>query len=209
MKIFKNWFVLLAAVCVLGFSASAAYAMEAPDALIKRISKEVIDAAKSNKELKKGNQKQIYTFVENKIFPYVDFQRMTALSAGRYWRQATPAQKSQLTKEFRDLLVHTYSNAITKVDNQKVEFKPFRMSPNATEAVVQTRIVQPRGGEPVELSYRLYKTANGWKIYDINVLGAWLVETYKGTFASEIGRSGIDGLIRALAQKNKQLSAGR
>ncbi len=208
MKILKNWFVLLMAVCVLGFSASA-HAMEAPDALIKRISKEVLDAAKTNKELKKGNQKQIYAFVEKKIFPYVDFQRMTSLAAGRYWRQATPAQKTQLTKEFRDLLVHTYSNAITKVDNQRVEFKPVRMAPNATEVVVQTRIIQPRGGEPVELSYRLSKTANGWKIYDINVLGAWLVETYKGTFASEISRSGIDGLIRTLAQKNKQLAAGK
>lgn len=208
MKILKNWFVLLMAICVLGFSASA-HAMEEPDALIKRISKEVLDAAKSDKELKKGNQKQIYAFVEKKIFPYVDFQRMTALAAGRYWRQATPAQKTQLTNEFRDLLVHTYSNAITKVDNQRVEFKPLRMSPNATEVVVQTRIIQPRGGEPVELSYRLSKTANGWKIYDINVLGAWLVETYKGTFASEISRSGIDGLIRTLAQKNKQLAAGK
>ncbi len=209
MKILKNWFVLLMTVCVLGLSASAAHAMEAPDALIKRISKEVLDAAKTNKELKKGNQKQIYAFVEKNIFPYVDFQRMTALAAGRYWRQATPEQKTQLTNEFRDLLVHTYSNAITKVDNQKVEFKPFRTSPNATEAVVQTRIIQPRGGEPIELSYRLSKTADGWKIYDINVLGAWLVETYKGTFASEISRGGIDGLIRTLAQKNKQLAANR
>ena len=209
MKILKNWFVLLMTVCVLGLSASAAHAMEAPDALIKRISKEVLDAAKTNKELKKGNQKQIYAFVEKNIFPYVDFQRMTALAAGRYWRQATPEQKTQLTNEFRDLLVHTYSNAITKVDNQKVEFKPFRTSPNATEAVVQTRIIQPRGGEPIELSYRLSKTADGWKIYDINVLGAWLVETYKGTFASEISRGGIDGLIRTLAQKNKQLAASR
>lgn len=208
MKILKNWFVLLMAVCVLGLSASA-HAMEAPDVLIKRISKEVIDAAKTNKELKKGNQKQIYAFVQKKIFPYVDFQRMTALAAGRYWRQATPAQKTQLTNEFRDLLVHTYSNAITKVDNQRVEFKPVRMAPNATDAVVQTRIIQPRGGEPIELSYRLSKTANGWKIYDINVLGAWLVETYKGTFASEISRGGIDGLIRTLAQKNKQLAAGK
>ena len=208
MKILKNWFVLLMAVCVLGLSASA-HAMEAPDVLIKRISKEVIYAAKTNKELKTGNQKQIYAFVQQKIFPYVDFQRMTALAAGRYWRQATPAQKTQLTNEFRDLLVHTYSNAITKVDNQRVEFKPVRMAPNATDAVVQTRIIQPRGGEPIELSYRLSKTANGWKIYDINVLGAWLVETYKGTFASEISRGGIDGLIRTLAQKNKQLAAGK
>ena len=208
MKIFKNWIVFLMAFCMLGLSATA-NATEAPDVLIKRISKEVMDAAKANKEIKKGNQKQIYVLVENKIFPYVDFQRMTSMAAGRYWRQATPAQKEQLTKEFRDLLVYTYSNAISKVDNQRLEFKPLRMKPDAKEAVVYSRIIQPRGGEPIELSYRMEKTDNGWKIYDVNVLGAWLVETYKGTFASEISRSGIDGLIRVLAQKNQQLAAGK
>lgn len=208
MKIFKNWIVFLIAFCMFGLSAIA-NAMEAPDTLIKRISKEVMDTAKANKAIKKGDQKQIYVLVENKIFPHVDFQRMTSLAAGRYWRQATPAQKEQLTKEFRDLLVYTYSNAISKVDNQRLEFKSLRMSPNATDVVVYSRIIQPRGGEPIELSYRMEKTDNGWKIYDVNVLGAWLVETYKGTFASEISRSGIDGLIRVLAQKNKQLASGK
>ncbi len=200
--------VFLTAFCLLGLSTGAGAATEAPDALIKRISTEVLNAAKSNKEIKQGNQRQIYTLVENKIFPYVDFQRMTSLAAGRYWRQATPAQKEQLTKEFRDLLVYTYSNAMSKVDNQRLEFKPLRMAPDATETVVYSRIVQPRGGDPIELSYRMEKTDNGWKIYDVNVMGAWLVETYKGTFSSEIGRSGIDGLIQMLAQKNKQLAAG-
>ena len=208
MNTLKKWFIFLMASCMLGLTASA-NATEVPDALVKRISKEVMDAAKANKEIKKGNQKQIYTLVETKIFPHVDFQRMTSLAAGRYWRQATPAQKEQLTKEFRDLLVYTYSNAVSKVDNQRLEFKPLRMSPNATDVIVYSRIIQPRGGEPIELSYRMEKTDNGWKIYDVSVLGAWLVETYKGTFASEISRSGIDGLISVLAQKNKQLASGK
>ena len=209
MKILKKWYLFLVVLCMAGFAASAHAAMEAPDALVKRISKEVMDAAKANKEIKKGNQKQIYALVENTIFPHVNFQRMTSLAAGRYWRQATPEQKEQLTREFRDLLVYTYANAVSKIDNQRLEFKPLRMSPNATDVVVYSRIIQPRGGDPIELSYRMEKTDNGWKIYDVNVLGAWLVETYKGTFASEISRSGIDGLINALAQKNKQLSLGK
>ena len=107
------------------------------------------------------------------------------------------------------MLVYTYANAVSKIDNQRLEFKPLRMSPGATDVVVYSRIIQPRGGDPIELSYRMEKTDNGWKIYDVNVLGAWLVATYKGTFASEISRSGIDGLIRALAQKNQQLSSGK
>ncbi len=210
MKILKKWYLFLMALCMATLAASAhASSMEAPDALVKRISKEVMDAAKANKEIKQGNQKQIYALVENTIFPHVNFQRMTSLAAGRYWRQATPEQKEQLTREFRDLLVYTYANAVTKIDNQRLEFKPLRMSPNATDVVVYSRIIQPRGGEPIELSYRMEKTDNGWKIYDVNVLGAWLIETYKGTFASEISRSGIDGLINALAQKNKQLASAK
>lgn len=208
MKIFKKWFLFLAAFCMLCLTANAS-AMEAPDTLVKRISKEVMDAAKTNKEIKKGDQKQIYTLVETKIFPHINFQRMTSLAAGRYWRQATLTQKEQLTKEFRDLLVYTYSNAVSKIDNQRLEFKPLRMSPDATDVIVYSRIIQPRGGDPIELSYRMEKTDDGWKIYDVNVLGAWLVETYKGTFASEISRSGIDGLIQVLAQKNKLLASGK
>lgn len=210
MKILKKWYIFLMALCMAGLAASAhASSTEAPDALVKRISKEVMDAAKANKEIKQGNQKQIYTMVENTIFPHINFQHMTSLAAGRYWRQATPEQKEQLTREFRDLLVYTYANAISKIDNQRLEFKPLRMSPNATDVVVYSRIIQPRGSEPIELSYRMEKTDNGWKIYDVNVLGAWLIETYKGTFASEISRSGIDGLINALAQKNKQLASAK
>jgi phospholipid transport system substrate-binding protein len=182
-------------------------AQEAPDALVKRISQEVLDTAKNDKDIQAGNQKKVLELVENKVLPYVDFQRMTALAAGRFWRQATPEQQKQLTDEFRTLLVFTYSGAITQVKDQKLEFKPMRADPNDTEVEVRSQVVQPRGGDPIQLNYRLEKLPNGWKIFDVNVLGAWLVETYKGNFAAEISKGGIDGLIKTLSEKNKRLAA--
>jgi phospholipid transport system substrate-binding protein len=184
----------------------SAAAEEAPDAMIKRISQEVLDAARSDKEIQSGNQKRVLDLVEAKILPHVDFQRMTALAAGRFWRQATPEQQKQLTDEFRDLLVYTYSGAISQVKDQKLEFKPLRADPSATEVEVRSQVIQPRGGDPIQLNYRLEKLPSGWKIYDVNVLGAWLVETYKGNFAAEISRGGIDGLIKTLAERNKRLA---
>ena len=129
---------------------------------------------------------------------------MTALAAGRYWHEATPEQQKQLTNEFRSLLVYTYSGAISQIKDQKVEFKPLRADPADTEVEVHSQVVQARG-EPIQLNYRLEKLASGWKIYDVNVLGAWLVETYKSSFAAEIGKVGIDGLIKLLTEKNKKL----
>lgn len=208
MKIFKK----LLAVVMLAFGSLAlgqtALAQEAPDALVKRISQEVLDAAKSDKDIQSGNQKRILELVEAKVLPHVDFQRMTALAAGRFWRQATPEQQKQLTDEFRALLVYTYSGAIAQIRDQKLEFRPFRADPSDTEVEVRSQVLQPRGGDPIQLNYRLEKTPAGWKIFDMNVLGAWLVETYKGNFASEISKGGIDGLIKTLAEKNKRLATG-
>jgi len=206
--IFKKWFLVIFMAAFSSAVASKASATEAPDALIKRVSQEVMDTAKNDKDILSGNQKKIFAMVEQKVFPHVNFQRMTALAAGRHWRSATESQQQQLTKEFRDLLVYTYSSAVSQVNNYKFQFRPFRADPSATEVIVQSRLVPLKGGEPIELSYRLEKQSdNSWKIYDMSVLGAWLVETYKGNFASEIGRSGIDGLIRTLAEKNRQLAA--
>lgn len=185
----------------------AASAEEAPDALIKRISSEVMDTAKTDKEIQGGNQQRVLDLVEAKVLPHVDFQRMTALAAGRFWRQATPEQQKQLTNEFRSLLIYTYSGAISQIRDQKLEFKPMRGDPKDTEVEVRTQVIQPRGGEPIQLSYRLAKQSEGWKIFDVNVLGAWLVETYRGNFAAEIGKGGIDGLIKTLTEKNKRLAA--
>jgi phospholipid transport system substrate-binding protein len=180
---------------------------EAPDALVKRISQEVVDIAKSDKQIQSGNQRRILELVEAKILPYVDFQRMTSMAAGRFWREATPEQQKQLTNEFRSLLIYTYSGAIAQVRDQKLEFKPMRAAPGDTDVEVRSQVLQPRG-EPIQLNYRLEKSADGWKIYDVNVLGAWLVETYKGNFASEINKGGIDGLIKTLAERNKKLAGG-
>lgn len=206
MKTFNNFFTALCAVVALSFAGNAS-AQEAPDALVKRISQEVLDIAKADKEIQGGNQKRVLDLVETKILPYVDFQRMTSLAAGRFWRDATPDQQKQLTNEFRSLLVFTYSGAIAQVKDQSVEFKPLRIEPTDTEVEVRSQVVQPRGGEPIQLNYRLEKTPSGWKIFDVNVLGAWLVQTYRGNFASEISKGGMDGLIKTLAEKNKRLGA--
>ncbi|HEX8604118.1 MAG TPA: ABC transporter substrate-binding protein, partial [Pseudoduganella sp.] len=136
----------------------------------------------------------------------VDFERMTSLAAGRYWREATPEQKRALSAEFRTLLIYTYSGALSQVRNETIEFKPLRADATDTEVEVRSQVNMTRG-EPVLLNYRVAKSADGWKIYDINVLGAWLVETYKGTFNTEISKGGIDGLIKTLAAKNKQLAS--
>ena len=200
MKLIKH----LIAVATMAI-ATTAFAQEAPDALVKRISAEVIDTAKTDKEIQAGNQKRVMDLVESKILPHVDFQRMTALAAGRHWREATPEQQKALMTEFRTLLVFTYSGALSQIKNETVEFKPLRADPADQEVEVRSQVNVARG-EPVTLNYRLAKTGNTWKIFDINVLGAWLVETYKGTFATEIGKSGIDGLIKALAERNKKLA---
>lgn len=199
----KILFCLLAS---LSFAAGSFAADEAPDQLIKRLSQEILDIAKADKDIQSGNQKRVFELVEAKVLPHIDFTRMTSLAAGKNWRDTTPEQQKQLINEFRTLLVHTYSGAISQIKDQKVEFKPFRGAPEDTEVEVRSQVIQARG-EPLQLSYRLAKSATGWKIYDINVLGAWLVETYKGSFAAEVTKSGIDGLIKTLVEKNKKLAA--
>jgi phospholipid transport system substrate-binding protein len=176
MKMLTKLFAIAAlAVPALSFSGAAS-AQEAPDALVKRISR--MDTAKNDKDIQAGNNARIMQLVEQKILPYVDFQRMTQLAAGRYWRQATPEQQKQLITQFRSLLVFTYSGALSQVRDQKIEFKPLRAAPTDTEVEVNSQVISSRGGEPIQLSYRLEKKADGWKLYDINVLGAWLVEAY-------------------------------
>lgn len=199
---------ILVSLC-LGFSLMAgaqAQAQETPDVLIKRLSTEIIDAAKNDKDIQAGNRQRINDLVENKVLPYINFERMTSLAVSKSWRAATPEQQKQLITEFRTLLIHTYSGAITQIRDQRVEFKPFRGAPDDTEVEVKSLVIQTRG-EPLQLSYRLEKTSAGWKIFDINVLGAWLVETYKGSFAAEISKTGVDGLIKTLVEKNKKLAS--
>jgi len=186
--------------------APARAAIEAPDALVKRVSTDVIDSVKADKDIQAGNTRKIMDLVNTKILPYVDSDKMTAQAAGRFWRQATPEQQKQLSEEFRTLLVYTYSGALSQIKNETIEFKPFRADPADTEVEVKSQVNLTRG-EPITLNYRLSKGPQGWKIFDLNVLGAWLVETYKSTFASEIGKGGIDGLIKKLHDRNEQLAS--
>lgn len=148
--------------------------------------------------------RKLITVVDTKILPHVNFQRMTASAVGRAWRQATPDQQKRLQEEFKTLLVYTYAGAVAQIKDQTVEFRPMRSRPEDTEVVVRT--VVKGQGEPIQIDYRLEKAASGWKIYDVNVLGAWLVQTYQSSFAQEVNASGIDGLIAKLVERNKQLA---
>jgi phospholipid transport system substrate-binding protein len=179
-------------------------AEEPPDAWIKRLSTDVLDTIKNDKSLQSGNLPKSLLLVDSKIMPNVDFQRMTASAAGPAWRKATPEQQKSLQEEFKILLVRTYAGALSQVSDQEVFLKPLRASPDDKEVVVRTEI---RGrGDPVQLDYRVQKTPGqgaGWKIFDLNVMGVWLVETYRGQFAQEINAKGMDGLIATLAERNK------
>ena len=162
---------------------------------------EVIDTIKADAAIQGGDMQRIVTLVDTRVMPHVNFQRMTAAVVGRYWRQATPEQQKRLQEEFKTLLVRTYAGALTQVRDQTVQLKPSRNAPTDNEVVVRTEV---RGrGEPIQLDYRLEKNADSWKIYDVNVLGVWLVEQYRSSFAQEISASGIDGLIAKLAERNK------
>lgn len=187
-----------------GLTGVAQASDEAPDALIMRISNEVLTAAKADKSIKTGDTAQIIALVDSKVLPNMNFQRMTASAVGRGWREATPEQQKRLQDEFKTLLVRTYSGALAQVSDQTISLKPFRGSAEDKEVIVRTEI---RGrGNPIQLDYRVEKTSGqgaGWKIYDVNVLGVWLIETYRSQFAQEINAKGIDGLIESLAARNK------
>lgn len=190
-----------ACVSVVVFVSGGAWAEQAPDALIREVSQDVIDTARNDKAIQAGDLQGIVALVDTKILPHVNFQRMTASAVGRYWRRATPEQRQRLQEEFKQLLMRTYAGALSQVKDQQIHMKPMRSAPGDTEVIVRTEV---RGrGEPVQVDYRLEKTPNGWKIYDVNVLGVWLVENYRNTFAQEINQGGIDGLINKLAERNK------
>lgn len=180
---------------------------EAPDALIKRLSDDTLSAIKSDSSIQAGDINKVIALVDSKIMPNVNFQRMTSAAVGPAWRQATPEQQKRLQEEFKILLVRTYAGALAQVDEQVISVKPMRSAPGDAEVVVRTEI---RGrGEPIQLDYRLEKTPGqgaGWKIYNLNVLGVWLVETYRSQFAQEISSRGIDGLIASLAERNRSNS---
>jgi phospholipid transport system substrate-binding protein len=194
--------LLLGASTLLAIPARAAD--EAADALIKRLSTEVLDSIKADKAIQSGDLSRIITLVDARIMPNVNFQRMTAMAVGPAWRQATPEQQKHLQDEFKILLVRTYAGALTQVSDQTIAIKPMRAAAEDKEVVVRTEV---KGrGDAIQLDYRLEKTPGegaGWKIFNMNVLGVWLVETYRSQFAQEISAKGINGLIGTLTERNK------
>jgi len=201
---FLRILLLPAALCAANVQAQAPEA--APDALVRDLTNSVLETIKADKSFASGDVTKVQKLVDEKILPYVDFQKMTQLAVGRGWRGATPEQREALTREFRTLLVRTYSGALSQVKDHQVQMRPFRALPTDTDVLVRTAVV-PSRGEPIQLDYRLEKQNSGWKIYDVNVLGVWLVENYKTQFAGEISVGGVDGLIKSLTERNRALEA--
>lgn len=199
-----RWALALAAATSLAGPLAAWAADEAPDELVKRLSTDVLAKVRADKSLQRGDINKVVELVDQTILPHVDFRRMTAAATGPAWRQATPDQQKRLQEEFKTLLIRTYSGALNQVSDQTITVKPLRMSPGDTDVLVRTEV---KGrGDPVQLDYRLEKTPGdgaGWKVYNLNVMGVWLVDTYRSQFAQEINTKGIDGLVEALAARNK------
>lgn len=199
----------LVAVWALAGAGAVHAADEAPDAMVQRLSTEVLDALRADKSIKAGDLDKVIALVDKTIMPNVNFRRMTAAAVGPGWRKASPEQQKRLQDEFKTLLVRTYAGALAQVSDQTVHVKPLRASPEDKDVLVRTEV---RGrGDPIQLDYWLEKTpgqGTGWKIYNLNVLGAWLVETYRSQFAREINAKGIDGLIEALAARNLSNAKG-
>ena len=193
----------LSIVLALGLSSSWA-ADEVPDVFIKRITNETLDAVRTDKSLKAGDINKIMQLVDTKLMQHVNFRRMTALATGPGWRKATPEQQDRLQEEFKLLLIRTYSGALTQISDQTIEVKPLRGASDEKNLVVQTEVKGK--GDPLQLDYRLEKTPGegaGWKIFDLNVMGIWLVENYRAQFSKEINAGGMDGLIKSLSERNK------
>jgi phospholipid transport system substrate-binding protein len=197
MDMLRRFLLLL--VAALPFAAAA---QEAPDALVRRVTDELLAIVKVDKELAAGNSRKVVELAEQKVLPHFDFTRMTRLAVGRNWNQASDAQKESLVREFRTLLVRTYSTSISAYRNQTIEVKPTRMSPSDADVTVRTAVIQ-QGGPPIPIDYAMQKTDAGWKVYDVVIDGASLVTTYRGSFNDQIQKGGIDGLVKTLVERNR------
>jgi phospholipid transport system substrate-binding protein len=193
----------------MSFFVGQAYAQSAPDSntpdgLIKIIVADVITSIKSDPEIQKGNIPRVVDLVEKKIVPHTDMRRTTQLAMGKNWSKASPEQQNQLIMEFKNLLIRTYSGALSPLRDQTVQYKPLRAAPSDTDVIVRTVVVGK--ADPIPLDYRLEKTNDGWKVYDINIMGAWLIEAYRNQFTNQISQNGVDGLIRFLQERNAMLA---
>ncbi|MFS4548936.1 phospholipid-binding protein MlaC [Comamonas resistens] len=201
MKITRRmWGMAAGAMLALNLGLPAQAAEETPGLLVKRVSSDVLETIKKDASLRNGDTGKINALVNDKVMPYVDFRRMTSAAVGPGWRQATPDQRQRLQDEFKALLIRTYSGALSQVGDQTITVKPLRMAAGDTDVLVRTQV--NGRGDPVQLDFRLEKQAGGWKIYNLNVLGVWLVETYRNQFAQEINANGIDSLIKTLASRS-------
>jgi len=179
---------------------------ETPDAMVKRIADEVVAIVKTDKDLQAGNSAKVVQLAEEKVLPHFDFTRMTRLAVGRNWQQATPEQREALTKEFRTLLVRTYSSSLSQYRDQKIQVKPLQVAPGDEDVIVRTAILQENGPQ-IPIDYRMEKTKDGWKVFDVTIDGASLVTTYRGTFNDQIQRGGIDALVKTLQERNRSPQA--
>jgi phospholipid transport system substrate-binding protein len=200
----KYLFSFVLAACFTAAPARAAE-MVAPDVLAKSVTDEVLAVIRADKDIQTGNQKKLLDLVEAKVLPHFDFEHMARLAMGKNWRQASAAQQKELTNAFRTLLVRTYTTAFTQYKNQTVAYRPLRMAPDDTDVVVKSLVKQP-SGQPIAVDYGMEKTAAGWKVYNVTIEGVSLVENYRNTFNTEIQRSGVDGLIKSLSNKNRMLA---
>jgi phospholipid transport system substrate-binding protein len=198
---------LLAGAALPGARAADAPAEGSPEAMILSVSTEVLDVIRSDKGVRSGDFERVQKLVDEKILPHVDFDKMTRLTVGRPWRGATAEQRSALIEQFRILLLRTYSGALAKVTDEKVRLRPARAQEPGGDAIVRTQIVATHG-DPIGIDYRLEKTDAGWKIYDLNILGVWLVENYKSEFLEPLNQGGVDNLIQTLSAKNRKAAAG-
>jgi phospholipid transport system substrate-binding protein len=189
------------AIFALMLAPIVAAAQESPDALVKRTTDEVLAIIKADKDLQSGNISKVVQLAEQKVLPHFDFERMTRLAVGRNWNQATPEQKQALTKEFRTMLVRTYSSSLSQYRNQTIEVKPSKVGAQDKEATVRTAVIQ-QGGPPIPIDYAMEKMDSGWKVYDVIIDGASLVTTYRGTFNDQVQKAGIDGLLKTLQDRN-------
>ena len=197
----KISFKFLTSLFLMVWMSSAMAAIE-PDELVNKTADEVLTAVKSDKDIQSGDQKKIFALAEEKILPYFNFDRVSRMVLGKHWREASKEQQAAFQREFRSLLLRTYASALSKYQNQTIEFKPLRMRPNDTNVTVETQILQP-GGQPIGVDYALEKSGDSWKVYDIAIEGVSLVTNYRGQFSNEIRQSGIDGLIKKLSEKNQ------
>jgi phospholipid transport system substrate-binding protein len=198
---YKWMSVLFVLAATLALNAQA-QAQEAPDVLVKRVAEDVLQTIRGDKDLQAGNQAKVKQLIESKLAPHFDFTRMTALAMGRNWRSATPEQQKSLTDQFRTLLVRTYSGALSNYRDNTMDYAPLRMNPGDTEVTVRTSVRRP-GQAPVQIDYSMAKDSDGWKAYDVIVAGVSLVTNYRDEFNDAVKRSGIDGVIKMLDDKNK------